>query len=224
MAIFKKLRASTASGHNEYVAETSRNSPDREQALFVLGGWPIADAQGIWHSSLFENGGIGDRLRVEAAAVLYRANPQRIIVTGGKGKLAHLPQATACASVMRRELIELGVPDGDILEETKAANTYEQLQFIKSTFVQFPVTTLRILSNRYHLPRIEAFVSSDAQLHHWCAHGRIQMQAAEDILIKQDSLLWSLPIAEAYASAAMRQREEQELRGVRAIRAGAYKR
>lgn len=206
------------------MAETSRNSPDHEQALFVLGGWPIADAQGFWHSSLFENGSIGDRLRVEAAAVLYRADPQRVIVTGGEGKLAHLPQATACASVMRRELIELGVPDGDILEETKAANTYEQLQFIKYAFVQFPISTLRILSNHYHLPRIDAFLTSDIELRDWCAGGQIQMQAAEDVLIQHDFSRWSLLITEAYASTAMHQREEQEFEGVRAIRAGTYKR
>jgi hypothetical protein len=206
------------------VEETSRNSPRHDQALFVLGGWPHPDAQGIWHSSLFENGRIGDRLRVEAAAVLYRANPQLIIVTGGNEKLAHLPEVPACASVMRRELIELGLPAADIQQELKSANTYEQLQFIKTVFNQFPIATLRILSNRYHLPRIGAFLASDPHLEDWCTHGRIQMQAAEDALLQHNRFLWQDLIAEAYDSDAMRKRMQREEKGVRDIRAGTYSR
>jgi uncharacterized SAM-binding protein YcdF (DUF218 family) len=100
---------------------------------------------------MFEDGSMGDRLRVEAAALLYRANPQLVVVSGGKGKLAHLPEAPTCASVLRRELLELGIPSDDILEETHAANTYQQLQSIKSLFALLPITILRIVSNRYHL-------------------------------------------------------------------------
>jgi len=190
----------------------------------VLGGWPHADAQGVWRSSLFENGRIGDRLRVEAAALLYHADPQLVIVTGGNGKLAHLPEVPACAAVMRRELIELGVPAADILEELKAANTYEQLQFIKTVFAQYPIATLRILSNRYHLPRIDASLASDSQLRDWCACGRIYLKAAEDVLLQHDFSRWHTLIGDAYASPAMQERIEQEQQGVQAIRAGTYQR
>jgi len=204
------------------VEAASLFSPDRDAALFVPGGWPRPDREGTWRSSLFEDGGIGDRLRVEAAAVLYHANPQRIIVAGGKGKLAHLPEVPACAAVMKRELIELGLKSADIVEELKSANTYEQLQFIKTVFDQFPITTLRILSNRYHLPRIDAFLNSDADLGDWCTHGRIRLQAAEDTLLQHNSFLWQHLIAEAYDSDAMRKRMQREEKGVRDIRAGAY--
>lgn len=202
--------------------ETSLSSPDYGPALVVLGGWPRRDAQGVWHSSLFENGGIGDRLRVEAAAVLHYANPQWIIVTGGTGGLAHLADAVPCASVMKRELIELGVPEADILQELNAANTYQQLQSIKSLFAQFPIASLRILSNRYHLPRIDAFLSNDAQLRDWYAQGRIQLQAAEQVLLQHDPARWQGLIAEAYASQSMRELMEQEEKGVRDIHAGTY--
>lgn len=205
------------------MVETSLSSPDHSQALFVLGGWPRPDGEGVRHSSLFENGGIGDRLRVEAAAVLYQAHPQPIIVAGGKGKLAHLAEAPACASVMKRELLESGVPAADLIEELSSANTYEQLQTIKSLFAQFSIARLRVLSNRYHLPRIGAFLGSDAQLGEWFASGRIQSQAAEEILLQHDPSRWHGLIAEAYASHAMRERMEQEEKGVRDIRAGAYR-
>jgi hypothetical protein len=206
------------------VEETSRNSPRGSQALFVLGGWPHPDAQGVWHSSLFENGRIGDRLRVEAAASLYQADPQLVIVTGGNRKLAHIPEVPACAAVMKRELIELGLAASDILEELKSGNTYEQLQFIKAVFDQFPITTLRILSNRYHLARIDAFLNDDAQLQQWCAQRRIQLEPAEEIVLMHDPSRWHRVITEAYASRAMQDRIEQELRGAQAIRAGTYKR
>jgi hypothetical protein len=195
----------------------------RVQVLLVLGGWPRPDGEGVWHSSLFENRGIGDRLRVEAAALLYHANPQPIIVTGGKGKLAHLAEAPACASVMKRELVELGVAAADIMVELNSANTYEQLQTIKSLFAQFSVASLRILSNRYHLPRIDAFLGSDTQLHDWFASGRIQLHSAEEVLLQHDPSRWHGLIAGAYASQAMRERMEQEEKGVRDIRAGAYR-
>ena len=202
----------------------SLSSRDQKQALFVLGGWPQPDARGAWHSSLFDNGGIGDRLRVEAAAVLYRSRPQLIVVTGGKGKLAHLAEAVPCASVMKGELIELGVSAADIAEELDAGNTCEQLQFIKTAFARLPVTSLRILSNRYHLPRIGAFLSSDEQLREWCARGCVRVLAAEEILLDHDPARWQKLIAEAYASPAMQERVQQEERGIRDICAGTYRR
>lgn len=188
----------------------------------MLGGWPRLNAQGVWHSSLFEDGGIGDRLRVEAAALLYRARPQLIMVTGGKGKLAHLPNAQPCASVMARELIELGIPAGDIALESNAASTYEQLQYIGTAFERFPVSTLRILSNRYHLPRIEAFLSADHRLRAWRACGRIQLESAEEVLLARDAFRWREIIAAGYAAQAVQELMAQEEKGVQAIRAGNY--
>jgi hypothetical protein len=194
----------------------------RDMASLVLGGWPRQDSRGIWCSSMFEGGGIGDRLRVEAAVLLYRASPQLIVVSGGKGKLAHLPDAPACASVLRRELLELGIPPDDIFEETQAANTYEQLQSIKNLFADFRITSLRIVSNRYHLPRIDAFLNSDSELHAWEARRRIQSQGAEDILLQHDPSRWHYLITEAYNSPTMKQRIADEAKGVRDILAGAY--
>ena len=200
------------------------SSPDRDTALYVLGGWPRPDRDGVWRSSLFEDGGVGDRLRVEAAAMLYRAHRQRIIVTGGKGKLAHVAGAPASAAVMRRELVELGIPSDDVFEELASGNTCEQLQFIKTALTQFPVAHLRIVSNRYHLARIGAFLNDDALLREWCAARRIEAEAAEEILLQHDRPRWYRMIAEAYSSQAMLERIEQEARGVQAIRAGTYQR
>ena len=193
-----------------------------DHALLILGGWPRPDERGVWRSSLFDDSGIGDRLRVEAAALLYRAHPLLIVIAGGKGKLAHLAVAPACASVMKRELLELGLPAGDITEEIHSANTYEQLQFIRALFAQFPVAHLRILSNRYHLPRIAAFLEIDPQLYDWFASRRIELLAAEDVLLEYDPARWRDLIAQAYASQAMRERMEQEQKGVCDILAGAY--
>ena len=154
---------------------------------------------------------------------MYHSHPQLIVVTGGKGKLAHVPEAVPCASVMRRELIELGVPAAGIREEIGSGNTCEQLQFIKTVFSEFPIAALRILSNRYHIARIGAFLTSDPQLRDWCISGRIELQAAEDIVLQHDPARWSSLIAEAYASQAMHERIANEERGVQAIRTGTYK-
>lgn len=125
---------------------------------------------------------------------------------------------------MRRELVELGIPAVDIVEELASANTGEQVQFIKTALARFPVAHLRILSNRYHLARIEAFLNADAQLGEWCAARRIGVEAAEEVLLQHDRPRWHRLIAEAYSSQAMLERIEQEARGVQAIRAGTYQR
>ena len=191
-------------------------------ALLVLGGWPYPDVHGVWRSSLFENGGMGDRLRVDAAALLYRARPQTIVIVGGKGKLASVADAPACAVIMKRELIELGIPAEDIVEEISSGNTYEQLQHIKALIAAGSISNLRVLSNRYHVPRIEAFLTTDEQLSAWLAGGHIEVQAAEEILVRHDPHLWQALIDQAYSTPTMRRRIERELQGVRDIQAGTY--
>lgn len=192
-------------------------------ALFVLGGWPRKNGGGFWRSSLFDAGGIGDRLRVEAAALLYHGARQRIFITGGNRKLAHVPGVPCCAAVMKRELIELGVPEADVLEEIHAGNTYEQLQYIKTVISRFVIGRLRIVSNRYHLPRIEAFLTVDQELNGWRTSGRITPIAAEDVLLQREPARWEGLITEAYRSDAMLERIAQEQQGVLDIRAGTYR-
>ena len=218
----KKLREDRPCRHKEYVAEISQSSRDDGRALFVLGGWPRPDERGAWGSSLFDGNGIGDRLRVEAAAVLYRACRRAIVVTGGNGKLAHICEAPACAAVMREELLALGVRASDITLELEAANTYEQLQAIKQ--LPFPDAGLRIVSNRYHIPRIAAFLNLDGFLDGWRTANRIVLEAAEDVLLWHDPGRWRALIDAAYASTPMQERIAREEEGVRAIRAGTYKR
>jgi hypothetical protein len=165
---------------------------------------------------------MGDRLRTEAAALLYHEVPQLVVASGGKGKQAHVPDAPTCASVLRRELSELGVAPADILDEAGSANTYEQLQAINSLFAQFRLKSLRIVSNRWHLPRVDAFLKDDARFRAWQADGHIQLQAAEGVLLRHDPSRWSALITEAYNSPAMQQRIADEERGIRDIRAGTY--
>ena len=89
-------------------------------------------------------------------------------------------------------------------------------------FTDFPIKILRILSNRYHLPRIDAFLDDDPELRAWKASGRIQSEGVEDILLQHDQSRWHSLITEAYNSPAMQQRIAEEAKGVRDILAGVY--
>jgi len=196
------------------------NSPMR--VLFVLSGCPCQDSHGVWHTALFAEGGMGDRLRVEAAALLYPGTADRIVVSGGKGRLAQFPDAPSCAQVCRRELLELGIPAAHLLAEESSRNTYEQLQWIKGLLASSCIERLTVVSNRYHLQRVQALLDADPQLHLWHKERRIETLAAEDVLLKHDFGRWHSLIAEAYATPAMQARMDQEEKGIRDLAAGIY--
>ncbi len=85
------------------------------------------------------------RLRVAHAAVLFHdRRVDRIVVTGGGGPPSE-------AEAMRGLLRAAGVPDGAVIPEGRAANTFENLIFARALLP--PDTAVTIVSSRWHLPR-----------------------------------------------------------------------
>ena len=196
--------------------------------IIVLGGGPKQDSKGVWRTSNLDESvalnGAGDRLRVEAAALLFAENPKLLIIaSGGRGELRKVSGAPAISEIVKRDLKELGVAESNIEEENQSNNTYEQLQALKNLLSERGWRVVKIISNEYHLPRVQAFIESDSELKSWHAAGKIVLGSAEEILISRQPERWKEKITRAYASPAMKTRVASEQKGISAIKSGKYK-
>ncbi|MFA6551009.1 MAG: YdcF family protein [Patescibacteria group bacterium] len=197
----------------------------KKEIVAVLGGCPIKD-NNRWRTTNFnegdEAGVLGDRLRVEAAFVWYQKYKVKILAIGGRGQLKNIPGSPAVAAVIKKELVDLGVPANFIKEEKKSGRTYSQLQALKKIIERCQLTKVTVISNRYHLPRIKAMLRQDNGLKSMLNKKKINLQSAEQILIAADKKKWKKIIDHAYLSDKMKLRIALERQGVRQIKAGTY--
>lgn len=199
-----------------------------KEAIILIGGG-LKEENGLWRTTNFEEGdnfgAMGDRLRVEAVAVLSNKNLEaRVFVLGGKGQNKDNPIAPTVASVNASELQTLGVsPDRIILEEN-SNNTWQQLKELgdilekeKENFSQ-----VYLVSNKWQIPRIKVMSEKNGSIRHHKALEKIQFLNAEDILIEEDKEKWEALIEEAYATEGMEKRISLENKGIEDIRTGKY--
>ena len=100
-------------------------------------------------------------------------------------------------------------------------NTYQQLKQIKKITVSKKYSSLTIISNKYHLPRIKAFIKYRRELNTQNKYF-VNILAAEDILIEHNPKRWKKIITSAYKTQAMKKRIRAELKGARDIKDGRY--
>lgn len=194
-----------------------------KEILVVLGG-NLVKENGAWHTTLFQReGDLGDRLRVEAAARLYRDRKAKplVIVSGGRGKLP--AGAPTAASILEEELVALGVRPEHTLREERSGNTLEQLRECLALFPNFKQSAL--ISSDYHLPRIRAFIENVpelAALKTLMSDGRLSLLSAEALLISADAKKWKENIEAWYRLPLVRKLILNEEQGITAIKAGSY--
>ncbi len=197
------------------------------KAIVIVGGSVRKDDQGRWRTTLLsegdEHGALGDRLRVIAGAMLYKEETsQKIIALGGRGQLAQVPNAPAVADIIKKELIACDVPVDAIITETESGNTFQQLQSLKKILHDYDFQRVLIVSNTYHLPRIEAMIEMDVELKHMLNQGHIELRSAEEILVEREPERKE-EIDRAYASKQMQERIKKEQEGVSQLKEGTYK-
>lgn len=187
------------------------------------------ETDGLWHSTGFDDlkehfGAPGSILRVEAGVILFKKNPNSFIVAlGGKGQLSHMPDARPLAEIMKRELVGSGVPEEKILEEAESSGTYEALKALIKIAKGISPDEIVIVSNRYHLPRIEAMVAYEPVLKDAAKKFKIKFASAEDILIENNSKAWEGILKTIYDSAEIKELMKKEEFGARQVREGKYK-
>lgn len=197
------------------------------KATFILGGNIYKTAKGRWQTSSFsegdEHGVLGDRLRVIAGEYLFKDDQhQDIVVLGGHGQLEGIEGAPFVSEVMRDELVERGIAADHIVTETESGNTYQQLQHLKRLCAERGYTDMILVTNEYHMPRVQALIGRDADLEQMLERGALTVESAEKILIEHEPK-WERTIREAYESDAMRHRIAQESAGVEQIKKGTYR-
>lgn len=202
---------------------------NHNSAIVILGGGMIKDkATGRWRTTNFNEGDKfavdGGRLRVDAVAYLYQANPDcRIICSGGKGQYAHIPDAASLSSVIKRELIVCHVPASKIIQEGKSGNTVQQLYNTSQLARRKKISRLVLISNRYHLPRIKTMLELLPALKESFKSLSVKLLSAEEICLKYDQHKWQPLIDRVYKTQAMKKRILLEQQGVRDLKQGKYK-
>lgn len=205
------------------------NIVNEKTAIVILGGGLKKDANGRWRTTNYDEPGdnfgvSGDRLRVVAAGYLYKNNPKQIIIaSGGKGQLKDIPDAPTVSEVLKKELMELGVPEEIIIEEKKSGNTYQQLQEIKKIIKDKGLKNISLLSNEWHLPRIKEMIETMPELKEIFNLTKVEFLSAEKICLEYDKEAWQETIEQAYKSEGLKERIEREQKGVQDIKEGKYK-
>lgn len=198
----------------------------KKNAIVVIGGWLIKK-NGRWQTTGFDgnfgNGTVGDRLRVLASYYLYNKNNRSLIIaSGGKGKLRKFKGVPSIASVIKRELTELGIPGDGIIIEGRSDSTYENLRNLIRIAKARRLNGIIVVSNRYHLPRIKAMVKYAPGLNELSKIVHIKYCEAEVVVIKNNPS-WRSIIQNAYARKEMKDLILKEKKGVKDLKSGNYR-
>lgn len=198
--------------------------------IIVLGG-ALKKTKTGWRTTHFQDKGdlfgvSGDRLRVLATMELYQSFIKKeknahvsIVASGGKGQYIHM-KVPFLSRVIKKELMEGGLPARAIIEESKSNNTFEQLQESAKILKNKNVNTAILISSRHHLPRIKAFIKYDKSLKGTL--NKLQLKSAESILINANPKRWKRSIELAHQSKAMKERVRLEKKGIQQIKNGTY--
>jgi len=196
------------------------------EVILILGGILIKD-KNKWRTTNFNDqgdnyGALGDRLRVLAGNLLFQKNQESMIIgSGGRGQLKGTRGAPTVASVIKSELIELGVPKEKIIIEDKSGTTYEQLLFNIKNIKKIGVGKIIIISNRYHLPRIKALIKYKPRLQEFYGQNS-ELAEAEKVLILHNPQKWENKLASIYESQGLKDRISLEQKGIDDIKSGKY--
>ena len=197
------------------------------KAIVILAGGFTRDASGEWHSSPFGAPATvsmsGSYVRITAAAMLAKRDKDAIVVpSGGRGQADKLfPPGLFLSTVMKRELVLEGVPESSILEENQSGNTLQQLREIVRLTQEHRWPWVKIVSSRFHLPRIRAMIEYLEIME--TLRLVVEYVSAEEVVLSQEPDEWRTAIDTAYASDEFQQLMELEVRGVKQLQDGTYR-
>lgn len=186
----------------------------------LSGRWVSTDLSAEDHASSAPGG----KLRIEAVAILAQKNPVAKVLTGGNTGFdvpSGPPDRPLLADILFSELTEFGVSPERIILEHKSNTTYQSLTQLQEREKVLGLNKIAIVSNRYHLPRLEALLK--IQFQQFLENVEVQLVAAEDILIEHDEVRWKKFVEKSYSSEFMQQRIRMEDQGLKDLLSGKYK-
>lgn len=188
-------------------------------AIFILGGGLKKDGDN-WRTANFDEGddfgATGDSIRVIAGSYLFKHGlTDHIIVSCGPGQYRNRPEIPNVASVMKQELVTLGIPIDKIEIENLSNNTYQQLKAAQSVAIQRKLKLIGIVSNKWHLPRVQAIIDRGPEINNLREVSKLI--DAEDVLLNYAPNEWHKIIETAYKSEGIKKRMALEQKGLRDI-------
>ncbi len=197
------------------------NKNKKSEAIVILGGGLIKNRNGAWQTRNYNNSsGAGERIRVLAGYYMYKRKEDSLIVaSGGGGKKLHEPTTVTISSIVKSELIKLGVLKQKIIEDNKSISTFEQLKSVGKLINRY--AKIFIISNKYHLPRIKAMIAYIPELKF--LKNKVRIISGENIVIKYGPAKWRKTISAAYKTNAIKRVIAKEKQGIKDIRNDNYR-
>ncbi len=130
----------------EWQQISSEELPEAE-AIILLGGSTRIPTPPRNTVEITESGD-----RVLYAAHLYKEGKAPVIIATG-GRITWLQNAPPEADSMKNLLIEIGVPESAIIEETQALNTYENALYTKKILEKRGIKQSLLVTSASHMPR-----------------------------------------------------------------------
>lgn len=184
--------------------------------IFILGGFLRKKGDGSYGSDRISY------IRVLAGYYLYKKlaenNKVELIVSGGKGKYKGIRGVPPVATVMRQELVELGISSKEIKVD-KTDFTYPEIIWLKKYIVGKETKTF-IISSAYHFPRIRTMINLLPDLKK--LKTTVKLVPAEKIVLKFNKKMGS-EINNYNKSSEMKKLLASEKKGVRDLKNGKYK-
>lgn len=138
-------------------------TPARVDGVIVLGG--AVDQNLTEARSIPALNGAAERM-TELVALARRYPEARLVFTGGQGSLVH--GGLTEADVARRLFTSLGVPEGRVIYEDEARNTWENAVFTRRLIEPGPGETWLLVTSASHMPRsVGAFRRAGWQVVPW---------------------------------------------------------
>lgn len=161
-------------------------------------------------------------LRVLAGYHLYKRlsknNKIGLIVSGGRGIYKSIPGTPTVSSVMKKELIDIGLTKKEIKMGNKAGTTHQELLWLKDNYKK-EWGDIYIISNTIHLPRVRTMINYIPELKK--LKKIVSLVSAENVLVKNDKK-WKNKIARFNKSRKIEKMNKSEKRGIEALKSGNY--
>lgn len=188
----------------------------KRYTIVILGGSMKKKNYKSWRTEDFSY------LRVLAGYYLYnklsKNNKIGLIVSGGRGIYKSIPGTPTVSSVMKKELIDLGLAEKEIRMGNKAGTTYQELLWTKN-YYRAEWGKIYIISNAIHLPRVRTMLSYLSELKK--LKKVVKLMSAESILVKNDKK-WKNKIARFNKRQKHKEMVASEKRGIKALQSGNY--
>ncbi|MCK5295531.1 MAG: YdcF family protein [Alphaproteobacteria bacterium] len=200
---------------------------EKKIGIVVLSAGVKKDKKGNWVSTGFDIedfdlGAPGGILRVLATSYLCKEDFKcKIIASGGRGWDVKNDELTRpdLSTILKNELIKLGISDNNIIEESRSNKTFEQLIEIDKMISKMNFDKMFVITNDYHVKRVSAIINYLKQINN---KDKMKVVSAEEICIKYDSKKWKSMIEKAYVTSGMKEIIKMEENGQKDIKKGKY--